>query len=125
MPLAPAELWGRGVHWGITTTKSWWTDEEAETTPALPKLNVQDAPPIFGGDPLSKMISALETELRFTLFNRSTRRLSLTEAAQPTMAPNPSTQKLNGKSSFESKSASWPRTVTVSSLRVRPADHGN
>ena len=29
---------------------------------------------------LSKAISALEAELRFTLFNRSTRRLSLTEA---------------------------------------------
>ncbi len=35
-----------------------------------------DVPPSV----LSKMISALETELRFTLFNRSTRRLSLTEA---------------------------------------------
>ena len=29
---------------------------------------------------LSKVISALEADLRFTLFNRSTRRLSLTEA---------------------------------------------
>ncbi len=35
-----------------------------------------DVPPSI----LSKLVSALETELRFTLFNRSTRRLSLTEA---------------------------------------------
>jgi DNA-binding transcriptional LysR family regulator len=35
-----------------------------------------DVPPSV----LSKFVSALETELRFTLFNRSTRRLSLTEA---------------------------------------------
>jgi DNA-binding transcriptional LysR family regulator len=36
---------------------------------------------------LSKVISALEADLRFTLFNRSTRRLSLTEAGHQCETP--------------------------------------
>jgi len=47
-----------------------------ETKSFTSAAHALDVPPSV----LSKLISALETELRFTLFNRSTRRLSLTEA---------------------------------------------
>ncbi len=41
VPLAPGEVWERGMHWVITRTKNWWSDEEAETTPALPRLDLK------------------------------------------------------------------------------------
>ena len=47
-----------------------------ETKSFTSAAHALDLPPSV----LSKAIGALETELRFTLFNRSTRRLSLTEA---------------------------------------------